>query len=110
MKYQADTAYKKLIQSSRWTKVRNIYIKEHPTCEICGKPAVCVHHREPLNRFRNDPIKMEIMCFSEDNLQSLCFDCHERVHRELGKNKNKKEHVKEYHKEILERAIKEYFE
>ena len=110
MKYQADTAYKKLIQSSRWTKVRNIYIKEHPTCEICGKPAVCVHHREPVNRFRNDPIKMEIMCFSEDNLQSLCFDCHERVHRELGKNKNKKEHVKEYHKEILERAIKEYFE
>ena len=110
MRYSTDTAYKKLIQSSRWGKVRNQYLKDHPTCEICGKPAVCVHHRVPLNRFRDDLVKMEQMCFDIENLQSLCFEDHEKVHMEFGKNKNKKEHAEAYHKEKLKNFYKNYFE
>ena len=110
MKYNQDTLYKKLIQSPRWFRLRNYYIREHPTCEVCGKPAFCVHHRIPLNRFRNDPEKMEQMCFNEDNLQSLCFEDHERIHKELGKNKNRKKHAEEYHKEKLDNFYKNYFE
>jgi 5-methylcytosine-specific restriction protein A len=110
MKYSTDTLYKQLIQSKEWQRVRNRYIREHPTCEICGKLAVCVHHRKPLNWYRNNPDRMRQLCFDEDNLQALCFDCHERVHRELGKNKNKKEHAAAYHKEKLDNFFKEYLE
>lgn len=94
-----DTNYKKLIQSSRWGKVRNKYIKSHPTCECCGRLATEVHHRIPLMRYRNDPLRMEMLAFDEDNLISVCHDCHEKLHIELGKNKNKREHSKQLHEE-----------
>lgn len=111
MKHPKDTYYKRIIQSSRWQMVRNKYIREHPICENChDNLAEVVHHRVPLMRFRDNPVKMEQMAFDEDNLMSCCNKCHEEIHKELGKNRNKKEHVIAYHKELVERAIKEYFE
>ena len=106
MRYVKDTYYKELIQSSRWRKIRNQYLKEHPVCERCGKLATEVHHIKNLMMFRDDPLRMEMMAFDEDNLQALCHDCHCQVHYEMGKNRNSKEHREEYHKERLDNFIK----
>lgn len=104
--YSKDTQYKKIIQSTRWRKVRNNFLRKHPTCERCGKLATEVHHIKNLMMFRNDPLKMEMMAFDEENLQALCHDCHREVHYEMGKNRNKKEHAEAYHKEKLDNFLK----
>lgn len=65
----------------RWRKIRNRYIKAHPLCERCyskGKyvMAALVHHKLPLsNGGTND----------EENLQSLCISCHEKIHKRTRK-------------------------
>jgi len=110
MNYSKDTHYKQLIQSTRWQRVRNQFLKDHPTCEICGKLATEVHHRIPLNNFRNDPIKMEQMAFDPNNLQALCHDDHIHVHIELGKFNHKQEYAAAYRKEKLDTFYKNYFE
>ena len=63
--------------NSTWRKIRNRYIKQHPLCEQCltdGRcvPAVLVHHRVPLGSGGTNEI---------NNLLSLCYSCHERIHK-----------------------------
>ncbi len=106
MKYSKDTNYQKLLHSKKWKLLRNKYLREHPICEMCGKPATEVHHIVPLNRFRDDPIKMEQMAFDEENLMSVDHPCHEKLHIEMGKNKRTKESLEAYHKERLDNFIK----
>ena len=37
-------------RSSRWTEVRNNFVKSHPVCEACGgSVALNVHHVEPFH-------------------------------------------------------------
>ena len=106
IRYSKDTNYKKLIQSKRWQAVRNAYIKAHPTCECCGKLATEVHHIVPLNKFRNDPLKMEMMAFDEENLQALCRECHRKKHVELESFRHRRENAEAYHKEKLDNFLK----
>ena len=58
-----------------WRKLRNIYIKKHPYCEICGHYSLSndVHHIAPKHLF---PEKL----LEEDNLIALCrkYKCHLR--------------------------------
>jgi len=110
VRYVKDTLYKRLIQSKRWQQVRNRYLKEHPACERCGKPGEEVHHIKNLMQFREDPIKMEQMAFDDENLMTCCHECHQKLHYEMGKNRNKAEHAAAYHKEKLDNFYKEYFE
>ena len=104
-----DTAYKRLIQSTRWQKLRNHYLQTHPICEECGKLATCVHHRQPLMKYRNDLAMMEKMCFNEDNLESVCDECHAKLHYQLGKFTHKQQDVKDLVAEKLKRFNDEYF-
>ena len=48
-----------------------LYFYEHPNCEICGKPAVHVHHIV----FRSEGGKCE-----EDNMISTCQENHDQAH------------------------------
>ncbi len=62
----------------RWERLRDWYIQWHPLCDMCRKegkltPATVVHHRIPISE-RPD------LGLDPDNLQALCFDCHEKVH------------------------------
>ena len=54
-----------------WRRARDPYIAEHPDCEICGRPAVDVHHRD--GRHPSAP-----GANAQSNLQSLCRSCHRR--------------------------------
>jgi 5-methylcytosine-specific restriction protein A len=56
----------------RWTRERNAYLAEHPSCERCGDEAHEVHHRD--GRSPNEPGANEWR-----NLESLCRRCHRRA-------------------------------
>ena len=54
-----------------WEKVRKMKLQETPLCEYCNglKRAWGVHHLDE-DPYNSDP----------DNLKSICFVCHERLH------------------------------
>ena len=109
-KFCKDPNYVRLIQSTKWRKLRNTYIQEHPICERCGQYlATEVHHIVPLTRFTRNPDKMEEMAFDEENLQALCHDCHIKAHIELGKYKYSIQNSKKFHKQEVEEFFKQYF-
>ncbi len=109
-KFCKDPNYVKIIQSTKWRKLRNKYLSEHPICERCGAAlATEVHHRIPLTKFVNDPEKMEQMAFDEENLMAVDSSCHVQLHKELGKYKYSKDNSKKYHKEQVINFFKNYF-
>ena len=57
-------------RSPKWSEVRNNFIKQHPTCEVCGTKKGCeIHHRRP---FHLHP-ELEL---DEKNLITLCRPHH----------------------------------
>lgn len=78
-KYQRDPhTYKRY--NSRWRLIRQLYIKEHPVCEVCEKNGVVkaveeVHHIIPLSKGGTH---------SDDNLMSLCKSCHSKITAKEG--------------------------
>jgi 5-methylcytosine-specific restriction protein A len=69
-----------------WRKVRDAYIRLHPLCEICeaeGRvvPAWGVDHKIEI---KNGGERLDF-----NNLQSICFDCHEKKHPDRWKNKER---------------------
>lgn len=58
--------------NSTWTKLRNMYIREHPICEQCHVLASKeVHHIKSL--------KDGGELLDENNLKALCFYCHDKL-------------------------------
>lgn len=56
---------------ARWQRTRRRYLREHPTCVVCGQPATDVDHIDGLGPHGprgHDPT----------NLRSLCHPCHSR--------------------------------
>ena len=82
--YKPMFDYSKLYNSQQWKNLRNWYWRQHPLCEDCllkGKttPAVHVHHIHEISKGHNEQEKWDILT-DEDNLVSLCLDCHLRRH------------------------------
>lgn len=98
-KYNKNEDYKRLINSgSKWKKIRDTKIKLNPLCECCGeKLAEEVHHILPLEDYSNDLETMEQLAYDINNLQSLCRECHYKIHRELKReryqNRDKRKEV-----------------
>lgn len=74
-------------QSVEWKSLRRVYAKEHPFCEICLSkglinPTRVVHHKIFLNK---DNICNPSIALNKDNLQSLCQDCHNKIHPSSNK-------------------------
>jgi len=71
---------KRFYHSKEWQGARDYIMKrDNYLCQICGKPAEEVHHKIHLNP-RN--ISNKEISVGEDNLISLCRDCHFNIHRE----------------------------
>ena len=52
-------------RDSRWTAVRDAYFAAHPRCEICGAPAVDVHHKLSVRlhpAYELDPSNLSSLC------------------------------------------------
>lgn len=65
-----------------WKRIRDRYVSTHPLCERCkaeGRltPVEEVHHIIPLNQGGSN---------KEDNLMSLCHNCHMKIHGEMKTN------------------------
>ena len=63
-----------------WKKIRAAFLAAHPLCEMCeadGRltPATIVHHKRKLSEGGTN---------DSDNLQSLCAECHSRLHAGRG--------------------------
>lgn len=80
--------YKKIMSSRRWRQLRAAKLAANPFCEMHLKQgmqvkATCIHHiKEVESGLSEDECKK--LAFSWDNLQSLCKDCHTKVHKERG--------------------------
>lgn len=77
-----DSRYYKFIGSARWRLLRQEKIRRNPYCEMCGSPAVEVHHITPVESVANYQ-QMERLMFDMANLQSLCHKCHVKAHVQL---------------------------
>lgn len=59
-------------RSSKWPALERKFLKEHPECVICGRPAKIVHHCVPVSW---DPSKE----LDESNLRSICCESEHRL-------------------------------
>jgi len=57
--------------TSKWDKVRRVFLMTHPLCVICGRPATDVDHIVP---HRGD----KRLFWDQNNWQPLCHECHSR--------------------------------
>jgi 5-methylcytosine-specific restriction endonuclease McrA len=55
-----------------WAALRASWLTEHPTCHNCGRLAVIVDHRVPI---QVDPSRR----LDRTNLRSCCVDCHNKI-------------------------------
>jgi len=72
----------KKYHSIRWKKLKKQKKILNPFCEECQRkgiltPTYIVHHKEWINEknYEDDDVFYNI-----DNLESVCLDCHNRIH------------------------------
>lgn len=64
--------------TAKWKRVRAEYLHTvHYVCELCGRPAEQVHHKEPLKE--GDYFVNFEKCYGFANLQALCRKCHNKM-------------------------------
>lgn len=88
MDRRANPTYRKLIQSTRWRRLRADAL--HRACGLCEdckargvvRAATEVHHIEPVERGVS-AAAMERLMFDPRNLVALCHGCHANRHAEL---------------------------
>ena len=72
-----------------WRRCRAAYIQKHPLCEKCLEigiitPSKYVHHKTFLTQ---DNCTDASIAYGEDNLQALCYSCHEKEHERKKKRR-----------------------
>lgn len=82
-----DYNYRRMIQSTRWLKLRKEKLKRSPLCEDClsdglFRPAEEIHHVRPCESSKSVE-EMERLMFDINNLRSLCHDCHVLTHKNM---------------------------
>lgn len=85
-----DKDYRRLINSTRWLRLRRDMLTAHPLCQKCEEqglitPATEVHHRRPVEYGLNYAEKYRLM-YDADNLMALCHDCHVKEHIAMGRS------------------------
>ena len=73
----------KIYDTTKWRKLRLAKLIASPLCEVCLAkdiitPAIDIHH---IDSFMNYEGQRRIeKAFNYDNLQSLCKECHQKLH------------------------------
>lgn len=86
---KAIDIYRYVYNTSRWRKLRQAYLMQHPLCELCEKDgkvkeATEVHHITPISN-ANDELSMKELGYNPNNLMALCEECHHKLHNEMKK-------------------------
>lgn len=87
-------ARRKVYQTKRWARLRSAKFAADPLCELCLRkeppvirPAEDVHHIVSFMTV-TDPLKRKTLAYDYENLQSLCKECHQKIHNSHGKEKD----------------------
>lgn len=86
---KAKDIYRYVYNTTRWKKLREAYLMQHPLCEMCEKDgkvneATEVHHIVPISN-ANDELGMKELGYNPNNLMALCEECHHKLHNEMKK-------------------------
>lgn len=106
-----DKDYIKMINSTRWLRLRRDILTAHPVCERCQAedyitPASEVHHIRPVESGITLDDKRRLM-FDPHNLMALCHDCHVKTHTEMGRSG--KELTRRRNTEQVGAIVKKFF-
>lgn len=76
------------LYNSRWEKLRNAYLMDHPLCEMCLRKGITtaaqeVHHIKPISTGIDD-LQMMSLAYDYSNLMALCIKCHHKIHHQMN--------------------------
>ena len=99
--------YVRLMNSKEWRETRAMKMAANPLCEVCFaegfiRSAQCVHHIIEVESGHTEQECREL-CFRWTNLQSLCYECHKKIHE--ARRKDSRENVRERKHTALQRWI-----
>ena len=91
---QRDKA--EIYNSREWQQLRIEKLRSQPLCEMHLKQGIivaarCVHHIVPIETATTKE-QMRVLAFCRNlpnplnGLMSLCYDCHAKIHKEMGSN------------------------
>lgn len=106
-----DRDYKKLINTTRWRKLRCEVLTKYPLCQRCRREgritaATEVHHVRPVEEaiaYADKQMRM----YDPGNLRALCHDCHVKTHTELGRSG--REITRRRNAELVAHVISRFF-
>ena len=77
---QDNIIHQTIYNTDRWRKLRLNYLMYNPICERCNEVlATDVHHINKIPKTDN-LVLMQQIGFDENNLMSLCRECHKIKH------------------------------
>ena len=85
-----DKEYRRLIHTTRWLRLRQRVLTEHPLCQRCESEgritSACeVHHIHPVEEaFTYEERKQRM--YDPNNLLALCHECHVKTHTDMGRS------------------------
>lgn len=105
-----DANYIKLINTARWKRLRLHKLQSQPLCECClsankNTLATEVHHIVPVESVCSIE-QMELLMFDNNNLMSVCHECHARIHQEMFSHT--KENVKKANEKRTQRFVDKF--
>lgn len=95
----------RIYNSPEWKRLRALKLQEEPLCERClergfVESARVVHHIEPIETARSyEQMRRLAICCGTQGLQSLCFQCHSDIHKEMASR------TKEGHQRAAQTAL-----
>jgi 5-methylcytosine-specific restriction protein A len=88
VRYNSDNEkYSRFYSNTQWKRVRKAKLMSNPMCEVCASEgrmtkADMVHH---IIELRTPIIGWEHR-LDKDNLQSICYECHNKLEHEYSNN------------------------
>ena len=83
-----DPKYTRFYNSKEWRTLSSKYTQDRGyRCELCGKIATEVHHKQPIQTDSGWIRRLDY-----DTLELLCVDCHSERHERF---KRRKKHIQE---------------
>ena len=97
---------KSAYNTTAWRKLRLAHVKQHPLCEEClknGKVTAgdSVHHKK--SPFKGNDVNWNLF-LDPDNLETICRECHARVHADESGHISAKELLRQL-EELLDDTI-----
>ena len=80
----------KFYHSAAWQHTREMILaRDYYICQECGKAnCTTVHH---INELTPGNINDPRITLNPDNLETICRDCHDKIHNRFQPSKNKKQ-------------------